>query len=79
MQGRCGYVIKFKEIIIEIVNGKALLKQCGNLRTDRGQVCVEVQIAGQDKPSYMGVKMANSSEDCRLRYLAHSKEKVCIK
>ena len=28
-------IIKFKEIIIEIVEGKALLKQCGNLRTDK--------------------------------------------
>ena len=65
-------LIKFKEIIIELVDGKALLKQCGNLCADRGQVCVEVQIAGQDKPSHMGVKMANSSEGCRLRYLAHT-------
>ena len=70
-------LIKFKEIIIEIVDGKALLKQCGNLRTDRGQVCVEVQIAGQDKPSHMGVKMANSSEDCCLRYLRIQKKK-CV-
>lgn len=65
-------IIKFKEIIIEIVEGKALLKQCGNLRTDRGQVCVEVQIASQDKPSHMGIKMANSSEGCRLQYLSHT-------
>ena len=64
--------IRFKEIIIEIVDGNALLKKCGNLHTHGGQVCVEVQIAGQDKPSHMGVKMANSSEGCRLKYLSHT-------
>ena len=31
-----------------------------------------MKIAGQDKPSHMGVKMAKSSEDCRLRYLSHT-------
>ena len=65
-------VIQFKEIIIEIINGKALLKKCGNLRANGGQVCVEVQIAGEDKPSHMGVKMANSSEGWRLEYLSHT-------
>lgn len=52
-------VIQFKEIIIEIVDGKVLLKQCGNLHADRGQVCVEVQIAGQDKPSHMNAAFNN--------------------
>lgn len=31
-------LIQFKEIVIEIINGKALLKKCGNLHIDRGQV-----------------------------------------
>lgn len=65
-------LIKFQGIVIEIIDGKALLKKCGNLLTNGGQVCVEVQIAGEDKPSHMGVKMASSSEGSRLQYHSHT-------
>jgi len=65
-------VIEFKGIVIDVVDGRALIKKCGNLYTDKGRICVEAQVAGEDKSSHMGVKMANSSEAYRLRYYSHT-------
>lgn len=52
-------------------DGKTLLKKFGAFASEKGMGIAEVQIAGENKNSHLGVKMPRSSEGARLRYVSH--------
>ena len=67
-------VINFASLNFEIVNGRVFLTEAGNCIKGISRPFVEVQIAGENKISHMGVKMINSSEGAKLRYTSHEEK-----
>lgn len=64
-------IISFGHLRFCIENERVFLTEiAGTALTDRGSMC-EVQIAGEIKDSHLGIKMVNSSEGRRLRYVNH--------
>ena len=63
--------ILFKNLLFDIVDNRILLKRCGHIAFS-GYGFVEVQIAGENKNTHLGAKMAKSSEGEKLRYLSHT-------
>jgi len=64
--------IKFGLMTFLIENGNIFLTQVGNFVNNEKRRFCEVQIAGENKISHMGVKMVNSSEGPKLRYVSHT-------
>lgn len=58
----------------EIINGKIFLTEAGNCVKGNSRPFVEVQIAGENKISHWGVKMINSSEGAKLKYVSHEEK-----
>ena len=58
----------------EVINDKVFLTEAGNCVKGIQRSFVEVQIAGENKVSHMGVKMINSSEGAKLRYVSHAEK-----
>ena len=67
-------VINFANLNFEVVNGKVFLTEAGNCIKGISRPFVEVQIAGENKISHWGVKMINSSEGAKLRYVSHEEK-----
>ena len=67
-------IIEFGELRFEIREDKIVLTRMGTL-LDGESNFVEVQITGENKPTHMGAKMANSSEGGRLKYVSHRQTK----
>lgn len=63
----------FKNLSFEIQDGKFILTKLGNLCGLKSGIA-QVQVAGENKDSHMGAKMANSSEGKRLQYVCHAIE-----
>lgn len=63
--------IEYKNLEFEIIDDKVLLKKCGAFISATGMGIAEVQVAGENKFSHLGVKAARSSEGARLKYLSH--------
>lgn len=63
--------ILFKNLLFEVIDNRALLKRCGQISFS-GYGFAEVQIAGENKDTHMGAKMAKSSEGSKLRYFSHT-------
>ena len=63
-------MINFHNISFEIAEDKIYISQLGMLKNLHSGFA-EVQIAGENKPTHMGVKMASSSEGGRLAYCCH--------
>ena len=63
-------LLQFGVLEFDIFEGKIALKRCGNIQ-HAGYGFVEVQIAGENKDTHLGVKMTNSSEGRRLCYVSH--------
>ncbi|MBQ8689906.1 MAG: alpha-galactosidase [Clostridia bacterium] len=64
--------IQIKGIEFCIADGKIRLTKCGGFTSVEGCVFSEVQISGENKNTHMGIKMAESSEGARLRYVSHT-------
>ena len=62
--------IEFGALKFDIFEDKIALLRCG-LIEHPGYGFVEVQIAGENKDTHLGAKMARSSEGRRLRYVSH--------
>ena len=72
-------MIEFKNLTFEIEDGKIFLSRIGNLSGLHSRIA-EVQLAGENKITDMGVKMVNSSEGPHLVYDVHAVEgdTLCI-
>ena len=72
--------IVFYGLHFELVDGNIYLTKCGGFGDGTCHRFVEVQIAGENKDSHLGVKMVCSSEGARLRYVSHERteEKLVI-
>lgn len=66
-------MIDFRNISFEIAEDKIYISRLGMLKNFHSGFA-EVQVAGENKPTHMGVKMAASSEAGRLTYCSH---RVC--
>lgn len=64
--------INFGPLKFDIVDNTVFLAETGSFRKPRNRRFCEVQIAGENKISHMGVKMVNSSEGENLRYVSHT-------
>ena len=64
----------FANIGFEIGNGKIFITEVGNLAKGIARPFAEVQIAGENKITHMGVKMINSSEGEKLKYVSHEEK-----
>lgn len=64
--------ISFNNLIFIIEDCKIYLKKFCGLEIDSRHGFIEVQIAGENKDTHLGVKTANSSEGGRLQYVSHS-------
>ena len=64
-----------KQIEYIFKDNRILLTKCGNVAYELGAGFAEVQVCGENKDTHMGVKMANSSEGNRLRYVSHTQTK----
>ena len=60
--------ITFGQLQFEIENERIYLLSSQNKKSN----FVEVQVCGENKDTHMGVKMANSSEGARLRFVSHT-------
>jgi len=64
-------LISFKNLTFDIYQDKIILQRFEHL-THEGSTFAEVQIAGENKDTHLGAKMARSSESTRLRYVSHT-------
>lgn len=70
--------IRFGGLDFLIGNGKVRLKQFAGMFFGEYAIA-EVQVAGEDKPSHLGVKMLRSSEGGKLKYLSHEQRENALK
>ena len=63
--------IQFKQLQFCIQNDTIRLVKAGNIAQNPDGIFCEVQVAGFVKDSHLGVKMVNSSEGRKLRYVSH--------
>jgi hypothetical protein len=64
-------MIDFKQLQFCIQNDTIRLVKAGNIAQNPDGIFCEVQVAGFVKDSHLGVKMVNSSEGRKLRYVSH--------
>ena len=64
----------FANLTFEILNGKIFLTRIGSFNKVTHRPFAEVQIAGENKISHMGVKMVCSSEGEKLKYISHNEK-----
>ena len=64
-------MVQHKNLVFSLENGIVKLHRIGNFSC-LNTGFVQVQIAGENKNSHLGVKMARSSESGRLRYVSHA-------
>ncbi|MBQ8409613.1 MAG: alpha-galactosidase [Clostridia bacterium] len=62
----------FTNLTFEILNGQIFLTRIGSFNQVTHRSFIEVQIAGENKISHMGVKMVYSSEGEKLKYISHN-------
>lgn len=65
-------MIDFGSLKFEITGDIIKIIQCGDFTNKAGTSFVEVQIAGENKPTHMGAKMVSSSEGAKLKYVSHT-------
>jgi hypothetical protein len=70
--------IDFRDLQFEINAGKVRMRRFGCVDCGPGGVFTEIQIAGENKPSHMGMKAACSSEGGRLNYAGHSMDECTL-
>ena len=64
-------VLNFKQLQFSIQNDTVRLTRAGDIASAPDGIFCEVQVAGFVKDSHLGVKMVNSSEGRKLRYVSH--------
>lgn len=63
--------IQFKQLHFCIQNDTVRLVRAGDIAQNPDGIFCEVQVAGFVKDSHLGIKMVNSSEGRKLRYVSH--------
>ena len=63
--------INFGSLCFEVRDEKIRLSSFGNIAFPSDMPFVEVQVAGENKDTHLGIKLTNSSEGKRLRYVSH--------
>ncbi|MBR2478774.1 MAG: alpha-galactosidase [Clostridia bacterium] len=63
--------ILFKNLTFSLEGERLFLSRVGNIASDPTRGFCEVQIAGENKITHMGIKMVDSSEGSRLKYVSH--------
>lgn len=63
--------IRFRQLLFTVTDGKLRLTDCAHFHSEHGQNPVEIRLAGENKPTHMGVKMIRSGTGGALRYVAH--------
>ncbi len=63
--------ILFKNLTFTLEEEKLCLSRVGNIAADPKRGFCEVQVAGENKVTHMGVKMVDSSEGNRFKYVSH--------
>ena len=61
----------FANFNFEIADGRIYVKDFHGMRGNPATPFAEVQICGENKDTHLGVKMVNSSEGVRLKYVSH--------
>ena len=64
-------MLHHKNISFTFKDDEIFLKNFGNFK-DLDTKFVQVQIAGENKDTHMGIKMVNSSETGKLKYISHT-------
>ena len=64
--------IRFSELKFDLIDNKIYLSEVGSFAQAQGRGFCELQIAGENKCSHLGVKMINSSEADKLCYVSHT-------
>ena len=64
----------FGKLKFDIINDKIFITEAGNCIKGISRPFAEVQIAGENKVSHYGVKMINSSEGAKLKYVSHEEK-----
>lgn len=64
-------MLQHKNISFTFNGNEIFLKDFGNFK-DLNTKFVQVQIAGENKDTHMGIKMVNSSEAGKLKYISHT-------
>ena len=64
-------MLHHKNISYTFKDDEIFLKNFGNFK-DLDTKFVQVQIAGENKDTHMGIKMVNSSETGKLKYISHT-------
>jgi alpha-galactosidase len=70
-------LLNYKSLVFSIDDNKITLTKYGPFVLENSPF-VEVQICGENKFTHLGVKMVNSSEGRRLRYISHVQTKNCL-
>ena len=65
-------LINFFDLTFEISDNKIFLKSLGDIECGKSGIFAEIQVAGENKISHMGLKQVQSSEGPRLVYAGHS-------
>jgi len=63
--------INFRDLKFEVTDGKVELRGFGAVNCGEDSGFCEIQIAGENKQTHMGMKPACSSEGSRLTYVSH--------
>ena len=63
---------QFKNIVFVIEDTRIRIESFGEFKNQSKRGFLEVHIAGENKKSHAGVKMINSSEGARLKYVSHN-------
>ena len=64
-------MLQFKNLMFSLDDDKILLRDAGFF-TGLNTCFAQIQLAGENKNSHLGVKMARSSEADRLRFVSHN-------
>ena len=64
--------IRFSGLKFDIIGNKIYLSAVGSFAQSEGRGFCEIQVAGENKCSHLGVKMINSSEADKLCYVTHT-------
>ncbi len=69
---------KLSSLRFKIEGDRISLTECGGITQPGNRRFVEVQIAGENKITHMGVKMINSSEGEKLKYVTSYEDHGCF-
>ena len=69
----------FGNLKFEIDGERIFIDSAYGMKNSSRQGFIEIQIAGENKDTHLGIKMANSSEGAKLRYVSHKTDSGILK